>query len=84
MLSSMKSAISQDRGDGFYQRSCDCSENRVSDLFPNVPGRDFWDFRLFERWYTSDEVHLVPLADLGLFDELVTKVQGKEDGNVGI
>ena len=67
--------MSQD-GEQFYQRS--------RNLFPNVPWRDFWNFHLFERWDTGDEVNLVPPAELSLLDKLVTNVRGKQDTDVDV
>ena len=67
--------MSQD-GEQFYQRS--------RNLFPNIPWRDFWSFRLFERWDTGDEVNLVPPAELSLLGKLVTNVRDKQDMDVDV
>ena len=66
------------------QESSDCLENNGSDLFPDIPWWDNRNFRLLGCWDTSDEVHLIPPANLSLFEELVTKVYGEEDGNIDI
>ena len=66
------------------ERNRNRSENYGSNLLPDISGWNFWNFGLLGCWNTSDKVHLFPLADLCLFDELVTKVQAQEEDNVDV
>ena len=51
-------------------------EQRSTDLTQYCCWGNFWLFRLFHRRNAGHEVNILQLGDLGLVDNLVTKIKG--------